>query len=284
MHNRKQGIKKNPTDRESVEILLLLLLIIYGFSLHYPFHYDDWKVIVNNESIRYAGTLKNILLSEASRPLTILTFALNYRFSGTNPEYYHAVNIILHFLNSVFFYFIIKFFAENSEKKIPEYASVLCAGIFLAHPLQIEAVTYISSRSELLVFFFCSASALLFLKSLKSESPWKWISSSVILFLFALISKERAVMFPFVVAAFFFISHGSKKIIKVKTYFYFFFCLIADALYVIYRFTFAAGHEVRIPARSYAEQAAGALEAMKIYLRMIFLPFNQSIEDRKSVV
>lgn len=278
MHKSNNEVKKKPTSIESAGILFLLLFIIYGFSLSYPFHYDDWKVIVNNESIRYAGTLKNVLLSEASRPLTILSFAFNYRFSGTNPEYYRAVNIILHFLNSVFFYFIIKFFAEYSVIKIPKYSNVICAGIFLAHPLQTEAVTYISSRSELLVFFFCSASALSFLKSLKSENPLGWISSSVILFLFALVSKERAVMFPFIAAAFFFICKGNKKIIKGRFYYYLFSCLTADAVYIIYRFTFGASHEVRVAARTYAEQAAGALEAIRMYFRILFLPFNQSIE------
>ncbi len=281
------GIKKKAEENiksgTAAGILFVLLLAIYGFSLAYPFHYDDWKVIVNNESIRYAGTMKNVLLSEASRPLTILTFALNYAFSGTNPACYRVVNILLHFFNSLFLYFILTFFTDSYKKKISPYAAVISAGVFLAHPVQIEAVTYISSRSELLFCFFSFASFLIFLKAANRERFRLLTALSVVIFIFALVSKERAVMYPFVAGIFFALFPRNFKKNMGRIYAYLSLCLIADLLYVLYRFTFAASFEVRTAARTYIEQAKGAVAVLLIYVRMLFLPFNQNIDHTVNV-
>ncbi|RMF98394.1 MAG: tetratricopeptide repeat protein, partial [Candidatus Schekmanbacteria bacterium] len=277
MRSFYQNAEKDISLFSSLIILFLLIAIIYGFTFSFPFHYDDWKEIVNNESIRYSGTIKDVLLSEASRPLTILSFAANYHLSGLSPSYYRGVNILLHFLNSFFLFLILKFLSKKERASIPDFYILISASIFLIHPLQTESVTYISSRSELFVFFFCSASSLLFLKSLHSEKRLILGISALILFILALLSKERAVIYPFIVFSLLLIFKKDEKK-RIFKNFYIVGCFTADVLYVIYRFYFAAKYEVRYLPRTYFQQALGALEAFRIYSRLLIFPINQNID------
>ncbi len=178
----------------SIFLIAALATIIYSNSFYASFHFDDTPAIVENYAI-HRFDLKEIF-STSSRPILDLTFALNYYFGKLNVFGYHLVNLMLHIANGVMLYFILFWTinpkgrgqrAEGKEQRannkslhapcsmlhvkdsinfrIPLYASL----IFIAHPIQTQAVTYIVSRSSVLATTFYLLAMLLFIKSYRQN-------------------------------------------------------------------------------------------------------------------
>jgi len=99
-------------------ILVLLGVLLYSHTMHYPFVYDDDAFVVLNESLH---DLKNptkfftqtatlaydqALAHDNYRPLTPLSYAVNYAFGELNPFGYHLVNLIFHILNALLLFVI----------------------------------------------------------------------------------------------------------------------------------------------------------------------------------
>lgn len=130
--------------------ITLLGGLIYGHTLNVPWYLDDIRAIVENPAIHHLqSALDNLFY--APRSIADLTFALNYHFGQTNVFGYHLVNIGIHLLTSFLVFLLLKrvFCARPSL--------ALCGAlIFVAHPLQTQAVTYIVQRmtSMSALFFF----------------------------------------------------------------------------------------------------------------------------------
>lgn len=151
-----------------VVILISVGFGIYAFNLNNPLFWDDTDWIVNNpfvhsfslESIKNWFT-ENILAgiglsSNYYRPFLLFTFTLNYVMSGENPAGYHLLSNAFHVANAILLFLI--FLSVFKSKFISFWTSL----IWLVHPLQTEAVTYISGRGDPLnVFFMLSALYLL---------------------------------------------------------------------------------------------------------------------------
>ncbi|MBI5375875.1 MAG: tetratricopeptide repeat protein [Candidatus Schekmanbacteria bacterium] len=167
--------------------LSVLCLLIYWRTLNYPFHYDDALVIENNENIRNIADFKSIILSNPQRAVLNLSFAVNYAFGGLNTFGYHILNIAIHFLNGVFFYLLVmRLFPEKMSRTSAIFSSLL----FLVNPVNVESVTYISSRSGLLCAFFYLLAILFYIK--------KNIILSLLFFIFSCFSKESGATLPLI--------------------------------------------------------------------------------------
>ena len=149
-----------------VMILALFTVISYFNSINGSFIFDDNHMIVNNTFIIHSKYFHNFFKGFVTsypvnkgmcRPLLMLTFAFDYANSKLNPLGYHITNMILHFLNGILIYFLLKNLQKNSSKTLLTLISLL----FIVHPINTEAVTYISSRSDLLITFFVLAIFLL---------------------------------------------------------------------------------------------------------------------------
>src|SRR6516164_3112447 len=125
-------------------LLAAATLVAFGISLGSGFHFDDYAIFDH-------PALKNIFTLRETRPLTYLTFWLNYAFGGTNAVGYHAVNLALH-LGAVLLAF------ECLRRLLPERAALVAAAIFAIHPIQAEAVDYVWARSIVLATLLCLAS------------------------------------------------------------------------------------------------------------------------------
>lgn len=130
--------------------IVLLGIALYAHTLQVPWYLDDVRGIVENISVhRLSEALDNFFLS--SRGISELTFALNHHFGGTNVAGYHLVNIVIHLLASCL--------ALLLFKRIFRDRFMLALGaalVFVAHPLQTQAVTYVIQRTTSLaaLFFF----------------------------------------------------------------------------------------------------------------------------------
>jgi Tfp pilus assembly protein PilF len=175
-----------------------------------PFQFDDLRLIRFNFSLRDPGNWRGILSSEPFRPLLIATFALNYRFGGRATFAYHCVNLFLHLVAIFLFY---RFLSRRSANRWS--ALIACAWMAL-HPLNTEAVTYISSRSILLCAVFYFASLLSFDAYLNSQKR-SHLALFCGFFLFAMATKEEGALVPFAALLWNWILCGSESVRKHKS-------------------------------------------------------------------
>ena len=208
-----QTFKNMPSKKTSIYVFLLILVvcfIAYANSISNPFIWDDDALVVKNQSIRslnfipqlfnddlYSGSVAG---SNFYRPMQSFTYMLDYHFGELNPAYYHITNILLQSLVG-FLIFLLSCALLNS---LP--VSLAGALLFSVSPLHTEAVTYISGRAEMLVGVFLISSLLFFIKiqDVRKNIRPLFLFLSHFLFILALLSKELAVVFPFVIAAYLF--------------------------------------------------------------------------------
>jgi protein O-mannosyl-transferase len=157
-------------------LLAAATLVAFGASLGSGFHFDDYAIFDH-------PALANILTLRETRPLTYLTFWLNYALGGASPIGYHAVNLALH-IGAVLLAF------ECLRRLLDERAALVAAAVFAIHPIQAEAVDYIWARSIVLATLLCLASLYEWLNGRR------WVA--VAWFAAALCAKEEVAAFPLV--------------------------------------------------------------------------------------
>uniref|UniRef100_G3TZ96 dolichyl-phosphate-mannose--protein mannosyltransferase n=1 Tax=Loxodonta africana TaxID=9785 RepID=G3TZ96_LOXAF len=146
----------------------------YWNSLFCGFVFDDVSAILDNKDLHPSTPLKTLFQNDfwgtpmseershkSYRPLTVLTFRLNYLFSELQPMSYHLLNLIFHAVVSVIFLKVCKLFLDNKS-------SVIASLLFAVHPVHTEAVTGVVGRAELLSSIFFLAA---FLSYTKSKGP-----------------------------------------------------------------------------------------------------------------
>ena len=150
-------------------LLSILCLFCYFNSLSGGFIFDDKALILNNHylksSVLPSGILKEDIyrhwVGKASfglmyRPIQIFSYWLDCRIYGLIPMGLRLTNLFLHLLNGILIYLLIlRLFSD------PRLAA-FTAALFIAHPLNLPVVAYISGRADLLSLFFMLLSAYLF--------------------------------------------------------------------------------------------------------------------------
>ncbi len=202
-----------PKRYEPVALVLILLLTLaaYWGSWRGEFLFDDANTVVKNPSVHIESLGPGVLFEAAfgrgeptNRPLTNLTFALNYYFGGLSPVGYHLVNLLIHLAAGAGLFFLIGLVAPRagaSEEVLP-LLRLSTTAVFLLHPLQIQSVTYVSQRGSELAGCFVLWSLYFYASSRLEElgensSPdrvRKRRMAAGVLFLLALASKETAVV------------------------------------------------------------------------------------------
>ncbi|MBU0675392.1 MAG: tetratricopeptide repeat protein [Proteobacteria bacterium] len=141
-------------------VLLLLIGIIYIPSFDVPFLFDDFPNIVLNPAV-HAETLSQLSKSfhseiSASRPLAMLTFAVNHLLGGLNEFGYHLINLLIHLINACLLYFLLLQMPGQQDSFAPK-AAFLAASLWAVNPVQTQAVTYIVQRMTSLstMFYLC---------------------------------------------------------------------------------------------------------------------------------
>ena len=130
-------------------------------------------------------------------PLTILSYALEYKVVQLEPLLYHFDNLLLHAMVS---WLVYKLLIALFEDRVLAVASSL---LFAVHPLHVEAYAWAADRKDLLSAAFYIAALISFLKfrTLEGNSRWAVYSLSLLWFLCAVLSKPVAVAFPLALIA-----------------------------------------------------------------------------------
>lgn len=182
-------------------LILVLTAFLYANSLSNPFAGDDHYVIFRNFETPESWTIRSLFQrslfstppSETPyfRPLTLLTFALNYSLAGDRPGGYRAVNIVFHLMVVASACFLL---ARLTNMRSALFASLL----FAVHPVHVQSVAFIASRSELL-YAFSAFLSLIFWHSAstaKARSGWSFRGLALFCFFLGLFAKETMVVVP----------------------------------------------------------------------------------------
>ena len=173
-----------------VVAIVLAACAVYAGSLGHEFTYDDEYIIVQNPAVTGAGGIARILTShywagedvEGSlyRPLTILSYRVQFLLTGLSPWSWHLVNILLHGVVTALVFLVL----TRVSGSVPTAAAASI--LFAVHPIHAEAVVSVVGRAELLAALFLLAA-------------WWWRASLAValpLFLCAMLSKESAIVLP----------------------------------------------------------------------------------------
>ena len=185
-------------------VIAIVGIISYSNSFNVPFQFDDYFNISENPIIKDPGNFTSSLSGYQYNPrryLGYLSLALNYRYGGLDVRGYHIVNLLIHLINATLVYFLVlltfrtPYFksdkSEVSSKKedagkgpdtdglslltthyslftIPgsrSFVAFFSALLFVAHPIQTQAVTYIVQRFTSLAALFYLLSMVMYVKA-----------------------------------------------------------------------------------------------------------------------
>jgi protein O-mannosyl-transferase len=302
----------------------IFAIILWGFSIYgntflSPFLFDDGYFIVNNAQIQNLSNLRPLFQDESNRRrfFTFLTFALNYHFGKENVFGYHFINISIHILNSLLVWlFVFQLLSlpclkDNPLSQHKGAASFLAALIFLTHPIQTQAITYISQRFTSLASFFYLSTVNIYIKIrleligsiTRRRRILKYSAAFMVCTILGVFSKEIMLTLPFVLILiewfFFKDSGGFNSLIKIlpegmrskmsvlleergaqiRVYFTLlflgfisiFFIMISPSFQTLWKDVFFRGFS---PLKYLFTQN----RVIVTYIRLLFLPINQNAD------
>ncbi|MBI4854840.1 MAG: tetratricopeptide repeat protein [Acidobacteria bacterium] len=193
--------KDNQKDLLAISLVILVTLLCFANSLSGEFVFDDYIAIVEHPTVKSISNIPKLFLQgyfgdEKSaglyRPLTTLSYCLNFAVSGLNPFGYHLINIFIHIVNCCLIYVL----AQNYS--ITRFSALMCALFFAVHPVHSEAVAAIYGRPELLAAMFLFIAWIAYRKSSLTNSKnfsIFWYIFSLVSYLLSLLSKESGIVF-----------------------------------------------------------------------------------------
>ncbi|MBI4950215.1 MAG: hypothetical protein HY955_08750 [Deltaproteobacteria bacterium] len=174
-------------------VVIAAVFAVYLNALLYgSFQFDDFNVIVNNPSVHSIDAWREGLPG-GIRPLLKFTYAANWSLSDASFGF-HLFNVLVHAASAVFVLKLSELFMKRSG--VGKGAALFTALLFALHPVQTEAVTYISGRSSSLMALLLLASLFFYEKGRGRGVALTYLASPFF-FLLAVGVKETAVIFPF---------------------------------------------------------------------------------------
>jgi hypothetical protein len=280
-------------------LLILVGIIVYANSLTVSFTLDDHYSIVHYGK----QSITDLLLHGTARPVADLTFALNYHIHGTQVAGYHIVNLIIHLCTTLLLYTLVNLalsalrqtygtcgVTSDDLSPLEQCAPLVVALLFVSHPAQTQAVTYIIQRYTSLATCLYLLTVVLFIRArlaylANGRLPWLSGVSALMAGLLALGSKQIAATLPLMLLL---LEVGLFRSRLLTRRFYlscaaFLLVGIAITAFLIGRAS-SAGLLQRIQQAttdntglSRASYFLTELPVVARYLRLLFLPIGQSL-------
>ncbi|HBG61496.1 MAG TPA: hypothetical protein DDX37_06675 [Candidatus Omnitrophica bacterium] len=204
--------------------ICILGMIVYSNSLKIPFHFDDQIFIINNPTIRNLGDIGQIfksLLPERSRFIAFYSFALNYHFYKLDVFGYHLTNLIIHIVSSLLVWrmalLLISAPLVKDDKvfKNKDLIAFFAALLFVSHPVQTQAVVYITQRFASLATLFYLLSVVLYLKARligeNTKARLGYFIASGLAALMGMFTKEITITIPITIVLIEVLFFGSRS-------------------------------------------------------------------------
>ncbi len=199
-----ETIKRKAAFHKDFWILFAILGVTFVLYLNsFPKEFTNWddpEYVVTNSLIR-SFSFQNLNRMIAApyfanyAPLTLISYALDYHFWKLNPLGYQLHNLLLHLACTLVLYFLLRRFNLTRGVII---ASTL---LFAIHPINVESVSWISERKNLLAAFFFLLSFHSYICYREVQSRVYYLSS-ILFFLLSIISKASTLVAPMVFLAY----------------------------------------------------------------------------------
>ena len=184
-------------------IIFLLTAAVYFQNLWFDYSYLDDNLIVFQEYHKI-NSVSNIpstftggyLYDNYYRPMVMISFIVDTAIAGQSSSMYHLTNLILHLLICFLAYLLLKKLTGE------DFLSLILALFFSIHPVNINAVSWIAGRNDLLLTLFTLLSFLFFIKYSR-ENKNSFLLLSALFYLLGMFSKETAVLIPLLLLFYF---------------------------------------------------------------------------------
>lgn len=215
IRSKIMGICTSVAPRYSVmrcSLIILFGVIAYSNSFSSSFNFDDAANILSNPVIREFNLDGFKQAFQTRRGLGIVSFQFNYHMSGLAVFGYHLVNLIIHILTALLMYRFLSLvtatpcFSTDTGKEMRILpVPFISALLFVVHPVQTQAVTYIVQRFTSLATLFYLAALISYLHARRSQvrdgrmlsiSSVSWFATCLFLSLCAFNSKEISYTLP----------------------------------------------------------------------------------------
>jgi Flp pilus assembly protein TadD len=218
-------------SRKAAHVALVIVLgaLVYANTIGVPFLFDDRPNISANPIVKDisfftdTGRAASFERYDAlrSRYVGYLTFFLNFRADGLDVRGYHMVNVLIHIISALLVYALVMLSFRTPvlrESRLFEkrrWVSLLAAVLFVAHPVNTQAVTYLVQRFASLAALFYLGSMVCYIASRTSEGKARrlYYTGALVLAVLAMKTKENAFTLPVAMAMFEFVffRDGPKK-------------------------------------------------------------------------
>ena len=196
--------------------LLVLGALAYANSFRAPFLLDDIDSIVRNPHIRHLWPISEAvswpLWSQAfttiiGRPLLSYSIAINYWISGYEVWSYHLFNVLVHIGCACLLYLLVRDaipqMGSKSPRKLPAAPlAFVASALWVVHPLNSIAVTYIVQRAESMMALFYLLALWLGVRGFASPRSRSWFLGVGLAGACSAACKEVAVTLPVVLLLF----------------------------------------------------------------------------------
>ena len=191
------------SPRSAAAVAVVLALVVYLPSLGNGFALDDTGDVVENTTVHGLANTGKILTSpyrgrvppgrSPYRPVTSLTYALNWSMGSGSPVPFHAFNVALHGANTALVTILLTTLGATP------LLALLGGAVFAVHPVHVEAVANSVGRGDALAALFVLLGALAYLRRFRSE--WARVGLVSLAYAMALASKENGVVLPALLVA-----------------------------------------------------------------------------------
>ena len=273
-------------------LLILLGLLIYSQTFQSDFVFDDAMFILNNPDItdfKYVSLIWHVF--PLTRSIGFYSFALNYYFNQLAPQGYHIFNFIVHLIAVGLVWALADVLIKITKwlpqcpfrREIPFIVAVL----FLVHPCQTQAVSYISQRFESMATVFYLGTVYCYLRARISINEMHKIILFVLsglLAILGILTKEVAITVPAMILAsewILFPGKNNKRFYIVLSVggillFWAFSRMLHTGLSIFFQTTISQSHDgdVLTPAGYFLTQ----LRVFLTFLRLLVVPIHQNVD------
>lgn len=200
-----QPRKRSTLIRLAPLVIVLAGALAYANSLKGPLIFDDYRSIVDNATVRQLSWTTVLHPQRqtpvAGRPLANLSLALNYAIGGQSVETYHLWNVGVHILAALLLFGILRRTAmwPTADDRTRDHVALFCALAWLVHPLNTDAVDYITQRTESMAGLFYLLTLYAAIHAWQDDAGWRWPVAAVVACWCGVATKELAVTAPVMV-------------------------------------------------------------------------------------
>jgi tetratricopeptide (TPR) repeat protein len=280
-------------------------LLVYANTFTASFHLDDYFNIADNPAIKdfsffvdptrarepLQAMSTELYATFDRRIVGFITFALNYRLDGLNVRGYHIVNLAVHLTNALLVYLFISLVFESPAirasplKCYSPYIALLASVLFVVHPVQTQAVTYISQRfASLAALFYLLGVVGYMVARLSRRSPVRhaFYVIAVVATILAMKTKENAFTLPFAIALvefMFFEGTTIKRLVRLAP----FLVTLPIVPLSVVDLGVHSGYPIEQSLRmrgaiTHHDYLATQIDVLLTYFRLLALPINQNMD------